>query len=279
MHISDLHFGREDGALADRLPAALHALDPAPALTIVGGDLSQRARPAQLAAAAAWLLRLPAPRLVLAGNHDLGLLEWRAWRDPRKSRFARAIAGDLDTGPGTDRRADLDPTYLDDELAVAGVNTARAWAWKRGRIGRAQVRRTATFLRDAGPARLRVVVTHHPFVTRPASRRVCMAPRALAALADWQDAGLDLLLAGHFHQSFAATAGVPGRPPVLVLQAGTAISDRRRREPNAFTVIDVDGGALNAEVHRWDGRRYAARERTPYRREGALWVSVPGAAS
>ena len=50
-HLSDLHFGTEDAAMAERLAAELHELRPQ--LTVISGDLTQRARRRQFAAAPA----------------------------------------------------------------------------------------------------------------------------------------------------------------------------------------------------------------------------------
>ena len=51
VHISDLHFGRVDVALLAPLRDCLHGL--APHLVVVSGDLTQRARSAEFAAARA----------------------------------------------------------------------------------------------------------------------------------------------------------------------------------------------------------------------------------
>ncbi|HEX2115139.1 MAG TPA: metallophosphoesterase, partial [Alphaproteobacteria bacterium] len=48
-HISDLHFGRHDPGVAEDLLTALHEL--APDLVAVSGDLTQRPRRDELAAA------------------------------------------------------------------------------------------------------------------------------------------------------------------------------------------------------------------------------------
>ena len=69
VHLSDLHFGRVDAMLLDPLRDTVHAL--APDLVVVSGDLTQRARRAQFAQAAAFLDALPGPQLVVPGNHDV----------------------------------------------------------------------------------------------------------------------------------------------------------------------------------------------------------------
>ena len=55
-HISDLHFGREQARVCDALVADLNAAQPD--LVAVSGDLTQRARRHEFAAAVAFLGRL-----------------------------------------------------------------------------------------------------------------------------------------------------------------------------------------------------------------------------
>ena len=71
-HLSDLHFGTEDWAMAARLLDDIAKLRPR--LTVVSGDLTQRARRRQFAAARAYLDRL-GPLLVVPGNHDIPLYD------------------------------------------------------------------------------------------------------------------------------------------------------------------------------------------------------------
>ena len=73
LHISDLHFGMpylpEVGEAVLRAAPALK-----PDAVVVSGDLTQRARDEEFAAARAFLDRLPdVPRVVVPGNHDVPL--------------------------------------------------------------------------------------------------------------------------------------------------------------------------------------------------------------
>src|SRR5688500_321214 len=72
-HISDLHFGTEDASVAAGLVAELRQVNPA--LVVVSGDLTQRARGKQFRAARAYLEQLPSPQLVVPGNHDVPLYD------------------------------------------------------------------------------------------------------------------------------------------------------------------------------------------------------------
>src|ERR671933_495803 len=91
VHLSDLHFGRIDERVVGPLAEAVR--DARPSLVVVSGDLTQRARARQFREARAFLDRLPKPRVVVPGNHDVPLWDVLA-------RFARPF----DKPPGHDER-------------------------------------------------------------------------------------------------------------------------------------------------------------------------------
>ena len=236
VHLSDLHFG----SIADAaLPALRESIAASrPHLVVVSGDLTQRARPAQFRAARAFLEALPGAKLVVPGNHDVPLYDLY-------QRFFRPL--------GRYRRyvcSEVEPEYLDDEIAALGVNTARSAAFKGGRINARQVARLRARLCQLAPDVTKIVVTHHPFdlpERYPERHLVGRAAMAMPALAR---CGADLLLAGHLHASHAGDTSVRYRIPgfaALVVQAGTASSTRGRGEANAFNVLRIARGAVTIE--------------------------------
>jgi hypothetical protein len=58
---------------------------------------------------------------------------------------------------------------------------------------------------------------------------------------------------------------------ILVAQAGTAISHRRRDEPNAYNRISLDGDTLLLEVRGWDGQQFATTASWNFRRLEHGW--------
>lgn len=233
LHLSDLHFGRDRPELLDPLVEAVNRL--AADLVVVSGDFTQRARHAQFAEARGFLDRLLPPTLSVPGNHDtpldnLAVRLARPW-----TRYRRYI----------DR--DLEPTWEDDEIAVAGVNTANPLAWQRGRIGSRAVLRVCQVFGRHG-RRMHLVALHHPLEHLPDVEKRLMTG-ANRVLASFGRCGADIVLSGHLHtwrvEPFAAAGGV------LLVQAGTGLSTRHKGEPNDFNLLTIDGRHLCVERHAW----------------------------
>jgi 3',5'-cyclic AMP phosphodiesterase CpdA len=180
VHISDLHFGTEVPDVAEALVADVEAR--APTLVIVSGDLTQRARRKQFEAARNFLARLPMPQLVVPGNHDVPLYDVaRRFISPLK-RYCHFIS------------QELDPTFSDDEIIVVGLNTARSFTWKNGRISVDQIEALEGRL-ERGGLRVKIVVTHHPFLPPPGDVGIDLVGRAGRAIGVLDTCNVDLLTA------------------------------------------------------------------------------------
>ena len=241
VHLSDLHFGASDPALVAAVLDEVRRL--APDVIAVSGDLTQRARHSQFRAARAFLDALPAPIVVVPGNHDVPLYNLFA-------RFAAPLrAFHRHVGRETDQ-------YVDEEVAILGADTTRAFTVKDGGLTQRDVTRLVQQLGTVPPTAVRVIVCHHPFD----------APRSRAARwtrpAPWDDAvatlvahGVDVFLTGHRHLSFAghtaARYRVHGRSAIVV-EAGTATSVRGRGEGNAFNVVRVAANQVTVERQEWN---------------------------
>jgi 3',5'-cyclic AMP phosphodiesterase CpdA len=258
-HLSDLHFGRVDAPLLDVLRRRVLALSPD--LVVVSGDLTQRARPGQFQAARAFLDTLPKPQIVVPGNHDVPLYNvWLRFVRPL-GRYCRYIT------------EDLQPAYIDDEIAVVGINTARSLVFKGGRINAQQVHRLREEICELPDRITKIIVTHHPFDTAQAEERQIVG-RARMALQSLAHCGADVFLSGHLHATRVGhtaeryqIAGISA----LVVQAGTAISRRTRHEPNAFNLLRIARRRIEVEQYVLQGDDFALRTTDAFEHRGDGW--------
>lgn len=267
-HVSDLHFGRIKPDLVTPLLESIRLARPD--LVVVSGDLTQRARNQQFAAAQRFLSALPQPLLVVPGNHDVPLdLVWIRLLAPWL-RYRRWVG------------SDLEPCFQDDEIAAVGVNTVAPFQWQRGRIGRRAVARAcARLVRAEG--RIRIVITHHPFVHGPGITPKAPMRGAAAAIRKLAGCGADVILSGHLHKwsaevhrTMTSDAG-----SVILVRAGTGLSTRMRGQGNDYNVLRIETDAIS--VCRFAASAtdlsYRPVEEKRFVRQNGTWIAaaeVPG---
>jgi 3',5'-cyclic AMP phosphodiesterase CpdA len=240
MHLSDLHFDSIDETLIEPLIAFAQKLQPD--LVVVSGDLTQRARTRQFQHARQFLDRLPKPQLIVPGNHDVPLYNVFTRFLQSRNKFRQHI---------TDKEY---PTYVDDEIAVLGIDTARSLTIKDGRINENQIETVRAFF-EALPARVvKIVVTHHPFDLPATYGASDLVGRAAMAMRTFASCSVDLLLAGHLHVAHAGNTAARymiDDYAALVVQAGTATSTRHRGESNSFNVVRIVTPRIEVEREVW----------------------------
>ena len=243
-HLSDIHFGDENAAAVEAATAWL-AADP-PDLTIVSGDLTRFGEKNEFATAAAWLRRLPEPRLVTPGNHDAPYLAWvqRLFRP-----FARyeAVIGPAEA-----------VQWLGQGLAVYGLNTARGVQpranWSKGQISARQTREAIGLLAGRQAGAMAAVVCHHPLTEMlggPMTGRVWGGEAAARAFIE---AGVDLILTGHIHAPFAMPLGL-GDNRTYAVGSGT-LSVRERGVAASFNLIEATAETLSVLAVAWTGSHF-----------------------
>ncbi len=266
-HISDLHFGAVTTPLLGALREAL--LQAAPDVLVVSGDLTQHGRAGEFEEARAFLDSIPLPQLVVPGNHDMPVW-WRVWERFRRpwSRYRRLV------------HADLEPVWNSPGLSIIGVNSARTagWHldWSRGRLSRTQMERLVRLGQTAPADALRVLVVHHPPAAPPQGIRRHLIGRNREFSEAVNLSGVDLVLAGHFHISYAQTLPLTGgkKTRACVLSAvSTATSHRLKGEPNGFHLIEGDTQELKIQAWSWEGKAYVPSKQWSFRSEAGVWES------
>lgn len=249
-HFSDIHFGREEPLAVEAMVDEMKGRTPD--AVVVSGDLTQRARRPQFAAAAKFIARLPEPRLLVPGNHDIPLYNFVA-RFLWPLRNFREVAG-----------ATPLPIVERNDLWIIGVNSARPLRprprgfWKDGNLSKRQLIAMCVAAQRREEIPNKVMVTHHPLAPCTDHHRGDITGGAADAIRSCQSCGIQLILGGHLHIPFATNAAeyhrLPG-PPVYYVQAGTSTSNRRRGFNNSYNWITITPQSITVEARHWVGDR------------------------
>ena len=265
-HLSDMHFGSHEPLVTSDLVKSVRAEKPD--LVVLSGDFTQRARRWQFRAARDFVNELPEPKLVIPGNHDMPLfniaarLFWPFW-GYNKFIEPLGIAG---------------AAYRDEEMAVIGLNTARRFTGKNGRISEQQVERVHEFFRDLGESVTRILVTHHPLGQIANEVFVDLAFRSGLAFPRVVEAGAQMMLSGHHHRCLSGTVEeTEDKEQALIVYAGTANSTRTREgDGNTYNLISIDGFDVDVRVMRWvPGSGFKEGRRSRYRNAADGWELWP----
>lgn len=237
VHLSDMHFGTVDHSVAACAIETINEIGPN--VVVVSGDLTQRARSSEFIEARAFLDQLTYPQIVVPGNHDVPMhnLFDRFFRPLDK--FKKYITNDLT------------PVFIDKELSIVGINTARSLTIKGGRINEEQVRHIRAKMCGLDDRMLKMVVTHHPFDLPEGMDEDDIVGRARESMPLIADCGADVFLSGHLHVSNIETTAkrytLDNGHVALIIQAGTATSVRVRGEVNSFNLIEFEAPVLRIE--------------------------------
>jgi 3',5'-cyclic AMP phosphodiesterase CpdA len=234
IHLSDLHFGKVDYKRIKPLLLLIKEINPD--LVVISGDLTQRAKEEEFEEAKAFLAKIDKPLFVVPGNHDIPLYNIfkRIYR-PFKRYF-------------TFISPHLAPIYRDNEMALIGINSVRRWTISSGRISKKQIEQAEEYFKAIKNDCLKIVVCHHPF-DLPIDKNThhkhthSVVARSKLAMKKLSKHKVDIFLSGHLHLQHIGDTTIRYKVKdynALIIQAGTAISIRKRGEPVSFNVLKVE---------------------------------------
>ena len=257
LHVSDLHAGTQEET--ETVNALARLVDLAqPQLVVASGDLTHRGTREQHERAAGLLRGLGPPVLAVPGNHDVPYGPARLTRP--WAEFERVW--------GT-----TEPVTELEGLHVVGLNSVRPLRQQGGALSRAQLADAAVRLGEAEPGALRVAVLHHHLLGAPwraaRKRPVSRRNRVLGALVE---AGADLILAGHIHQSAVSerhefeVVGDEARTAVVAIAPGLGRPrPHRLGEAHGLHLIVADDESIVVDTYVWSQTDWmlAAERRFP----------------
>ena len=226
----------------DRIVADLKAQSPDH--IAVTGDLINLSLAGEYAPARAWLERLGQPQqvTVVPGNHDTYVRS--------KAHYPQLKWADYMRGDGPNTAVTFPFVRRRGPAALIGLTTAvptppfRATGW----LGEAQLAQLATQL-DALNGLFRVVLIHHPPVTRPQwqERRLIDGAGLIAVL---KQHGAELVLHGHEHLDMVRWFETPqGRVPAVgVPSASGTVGDKYDAAGYNLYSITGSAGAWRCEM-------------------------------
>jgi len=245
-HISDVHFGVEDrAALAD---VARAVAEERPDAVICTGDLTQRAKHSEYAAAQDWFGALGVPVVLEPGNHDMPYYNpWERFTDPfrRYNRLHAAVTS---------------PFASPDVVLVPLRTTVRAqtrFPWSDGVVKREALGATLAQLAALkGDPRTIIVIGHHPLLGPEGADHnpTIGGDHAFAQIAA---AGAHALLSGHVHVPFDQQRSVGGHSARMI-GTGTLSTRLRGGVPPSWRVITCEaGGVIETHLRHGDAARPA----------------------
>jgi 3',5'-cyclic AMP phosphodiesterase CpdA len=250
IHVSDLHVGaREERPIEPALRELVNRVSPQ--LIVATGDLTHRGRAVEHERAAAFLQSLGPPVLAIPGNHDIPHTFPARFTHPWRE-FER-------------RWQTTEPVFRSDELCVVGLNSARPWRHQSGGLDDAALQRAAERLGEASGSALRVVCLHHHLTGAPWRSRKRPVSRRAHVLGALVDAGAELILAGHIHQSavserreFEVGLGDEHSVTMAIAPGLGQPRPKRRGEARGLHVIETDEHEISIETLVYAGEEFTS---------------------
>ena len=244
LHVSDLHFGKADPRLIALFVAECARI--CPDMLIVSGDLTQRGTLEEFEMTRVFLDTLRGTGIrhfVIPGNHDIRPLYHPIARALTPfDRYKDAVGHDIE------------PRYIDDEIAIAAIDTVCRGRILNGAVNKKQIERTNAWFAQLHTNAVRIVVSHHPFDLPPGRSTRPPTIGAERVIRELDSSRIDLYLAGHHHISSVLSTGDRYQglsAPSIAVQAGT-VSMREYGETQSFNLLTIHRDEIRVDIYHFD---------------------------
>ena len=242
LHLSDLHIGAGASLQQETLIDLQETVDRYnPEIIVASGDLTHRNLTSQHQEAAELLQSLGPPVLAVPGNHDIPAL-------PPK-RFTNTYEAFLNVWGETE------PTYYSEKLTIVGLSSVQPWLYQEGLLTHKQIKKLENTLQK-GANTTRVVVMHHHLASAPWRTAKKPLLRRSSLLKTLSRMGIDLVLAGHVHQTSIAAAAefyTEASHDIIVSTTAGIGHPRpgRHTEVRGFQIWEIDARELRSHTFSW----------------------------
>lgn len=218
LHVSDLHFGREDKFAVAAGELIIPELKPD--FIVVAGDLTQRNWSWQFNHAQAFIEKFKVPYLIVPGNHDMPLFNlFTRFHSPLRHYIKHFKFEGI--------------AKFENEIAtIVGLNTIDKFQQKDGKLRTADIKLAIEAFSKQPKSAWNILVSHHPlsFIRKIGDK--ALLPELLQYV--------DLWMSGHHHrfkfeQLQFQNVAYHGHQSV----SGTFISNRLRSEENSFNFYEL----------------------------------------
>ena len=234
VQLSDTHFGTEVHEVLSALERSL--IDINPDITLISGDITQRARPLQFKEAAEFFNKLPGKiKCTVPGNHDIPLFNLPLRLLLPYKNYETEF-----------RREGI---CFHGNTAIVALDATSRWRHTKGRLPEKDIIRNIELARkQMKPNGILIVCAHQPLdVAWPNDKHNIIADAERIAEI-FAENGVDVVLSGHVHVPIIATSEVSYKNikrHFILSGAGTATSYRTRpTAPNSFNIIETTMGTI-----------------------------------
>lgn len=227
VHISDLHFGYHHETLIKPFLQDLAQFNPD--VILISGDVTHRATAQQYAAFNVFLKRLPAPALIVPGNHDIPLHHVLERLLVPFRRFKRYV------------HADLSVKWSNEKVRVLGINSVNPYRIKDGRLSNDTLAEIRTYFSTPFEG-INILFFHHNFAFSEGLHKPLENFEALLTLL--KESPIHLVCTGHLHYASLNLLERPNRRPCVILHAGSLLCQRSKDGLNSYYIIDIEKGTL-----------------------------------
>ncbi|OCH98165.1 3',5'-cyclic-nucleotide phosphodiesterase [Legionella jamestowniensis] len=230
VHISDLHIGMHQPLILDAFLKDVVQLQPQ--LTLISGDLTQRAKSHQFELLQSFLDQLPGTVLVVPGNHDVPLYNFLTrLMNPFKA-YDHYV------------KEQFKAEFVNDEVAILGVNSVNPFKVKEGKIKSNTLEIINNFFTVEGK-NLNILFFHHNFDHIAGLHKPLKNEEQF--LRYLKTSNVDIVCTGHLHYANVGIIKKNNDKVCLVLHAGTLSCSRRKDKMNSYFVIDVNAKACSVD--------------------------------